>query len=242
MAHGIRQTYGYHGNEIGRYRIFQPDPMKLNPTTWALTNTKYLLINLDSIGGGAKRVVGPVKNSAGTSVSLYELPGANPFAWVAPAIVKYPDNQLEQQLRTPNFPAQSIALIDPASTTAGVNISTVPAPLNLTVSATKYEAGRMSLTLSAPAPAGSALVVSENYFPGWTATVDGKPATAERTNYVLIGVPLPAGAKSVELEFKSASYERGKSITLIAIAATLAWLVLGVLAGRRRPEPMGAAA
>ena len=35
----------------------------------------------------------------------------------------------------------------------------------------------------------------------------------------MIGVPLPAGAKSIELEFTSPAYERGKMITLLAVAA-----------------------
>jgi hypothetical protein len=239
MFHGIRQTFGYHGNEIGRYQVFEPEPMQFNPTTWALTNSKYLLINLDSLGNNWKRVVGPVKNSAGTMVSLYELPGANPFAWVAPAIAKYPDADLQQQLQTPNFPAQSIALIDPSSSTPAANISAVPAALNLPVTTTKYAPGKISLSLSAPAPAGSALVVSENFYPGWIATVDGKPATTERTNFVLIGVPLPAGAKTVELEFTSPTYQRGKLITLLALAATLIWLAAGVVVERRRAAPAG---
>ena len=87
MAHGIRQTLGYHGNQIGRYDVYQPVQMWFNPSTWAMTNTRYLLINNDSFDiPGARRVVGPVKNAAGSPVSLYELPGANPFAWVAPAV------------------------------------------------------------------------------------------------------------------------------------------------------------
>ena len=243
MAHGIRQTLGYQGNSIRRYRLFEQESMLFNPVAWALTNTQFILSNIDSLGmPGEKRVVGPVKNSVGTIVSLIQLPGAYPFAWVAPAIVKYPDDQLAKLMMAPNFPAHSLALIDPESKTPAVEPTSVPAPLALQVTATKYEPGKISLALSEPAPAGSALVVSENFFPGWTATVDGKPATAERTNFVFIGVPLPVGAKVVELEFKSPSYERGKMITLAAIAATLLWLAAGVVAERSRAAAAGAPA
>lgn len=233
MAHGIRQTLGYHGNQIGRYDVYQPVQMWFNPTTWALTNTRFLLINNDSFDiPGAKRVVGPVKNAAGSPVSLYELPGANPFAWVAPAVMKYPDASIVEALRAPNFPAQSVALIDPSSTTPSVTLTTVPPPLPITVATTTYEAGRIAMTLSAPAPAASALVVSENYYPGWMATVDGKAATPERTNLTLIGVPLPAGAKSVELTFTSPAYATGRMITLLAAALAVLATIAGVVMGR----------
>lgn len=230
MAHGIRVTYGYHGNEIGRYQVFQADEMMFNPTTWALTNTKYLLVNNDSLPiPGAKKVVGPVANAAGTLVTLYELPGDNRFAWVAPAIAKYADQSIAEAVRAPNFPARSFALVDPSSKLTGVTLTTIPTPLNLSVETTKYEPGRISLTLSEPAPAGSALVVSENYYPGWSATVDGKPVEIERTDLVLIGVPLPAGAKSIELSFTSPMYERGRLITIIAVLIALVATAAGLI-------------
>ena len=235
MAHDVRLMLGYHGNEIGRYQLFGEQTMATNPTAWALTNTRFILTNNDSLDiPGGRRVVGPVRNSAGTMVSLYELPGDNRFAWVAPAIVKYPDDQLAEQLRAPNFPVHSIALIDPASITTAVNLSALPAPLNIGVTTTTYEPGRIALTLGSPAPAGSALVVSENYYPGWIATVDGAPATAERANFSLMAVALPAGATKVELTFTSPVYEQGKAITLVSIALSILWMLAGAIFDRRK--------
>jgi hypothetical protein len=243
MVHGIRQTFGYHGNEIGRYQVFRSPEMQLNPTTLALTNTRYVLVNNDSVDvPGWKRVVGPVANAAGTRVSLYEVPGDNVFAWVVPAIAKYPDDQVLGAIRAPNFPVRSVALVDPAATVPGETLTAIPAPLTLTVETKSYAAGRIALELSAPAPPGAALVVSENYYPGWVAVVDGKPAPTVRTDYVLIGVPLPAGAKRVELTFTSLSYERGKVATLAALALAVVWLVAGVLADRRAAIPTTASA
>lgn len=243
MVHGIRQTFGYHGNEIGRYQVFRSPEMQLNPTTLALTNTRYVLVNNDSVDvPGWKRVVGPVANAAGTRVSLYEVPGDNVFAWVVPAIAKYPDDQVLGAIRAPNFPVRSVALVDPAATVPGETLTAIPAPLTLTVATKSYAAGRIALELSAPAPPGAALVVSENYYPGWVAVVDGKPAPTVRTDYVLIGVPLPAGAKRVELTFTSPSYERGKAATLAALALAVVWLVAGVLADRRAAIPTTASA
>src|SRR6185503_18806123 len=96
-------------------------------------------------------------------------------------------------------------------------------PLEAKVSATKYEPGRMTLALESPAPAGSALLVSENYYPGWRATVDGRPVKLGRADYTLIGVELPTGAKTVELWFDSAPYHTGKTVTLIALCISVLW-------------------
>jgi uncharacterized membrane protein YfhO len=87
--------------------------------------------------------------------------------------------------------------------------------------------------LDTPAPAGSALMVSENYYPGWTATVDGKPGAVHRADLSLMGVPLPAGATRVELSFASASFERGKLITLVAIGFAFLAIGAGVVLQRR---------
>jgi uncharacterized membrane protein YfhO len=64
--------------------------------------------------------------------------------------------------------------------------------------------------------------------------VDGKPAPIGRADYTLIGVELPAGARSVDLTFTSPTYERGKVITWLAIALGFLMLASGILLDRRR--------
>ena len=89
------------------------------------------------------------------------------------------------------------------------------------------------MELSQPARAGNALVVSENYYPGWSATVDGRPAPVGRVNYTLTGVQLPEGGRRIELEFDSATYHRGKLITLVALALTLILIIGGSIKERK---------
>jgi hypothetical protein len=238
MTHRIRVTNGYHGNDLGRYEQLrsarETDDQFFNPSYWALTNTEFLLVNLDSIPlPGARRVVGPVRDAAGTNVSLYQLPGAHPFAWVAPVIMKFPDASVLEALHATNFPVRSVALFDTSSKLQGVQLTTLPPPLAIAARADKYEPGHIMLSLDGPAPRGSALVVSENFYPGWRALVDGKPAVVERADYVLMGIALPEGAKSVELTFASETYSRGKAITLLALAASILASLAGLFADRR---------
>ena len=232
----IRSVVGYHGNQLGRYNgLLGEDGRQLgNPQVWRLLNIRYLITNVTpSPISGAKQLMGPVTDAAGSPLYLYEMPYADPIAWVTPAIVKGADDAVLTTLLDPRFELNRAALFDTAAAVTGQQLAKLPDTLAISVRATKYEPGHIALELSQPAPAGSALVVSENYYPGWTATVDGKPASIGRADYVLIGVALPAGARTVELTFTSAPFQRGKSITLFALVLGLAWCAGGVVADKR---------
>jgi hypothetical protein len=238
MVHGIRQLIGYHGNELGRYQTLLGGPtMKeiVNPKLWSLLNVRYILTDVDSLPiPEVKRVLGPVKNAVGDAEYLFELPGDNAFAWVAPVIVKAGDEPVLTTVLDPRFDATRVALVDSAAPVAGTQISAMPPATGIGVHTVSYAAGHIQLELSKPAPAGSALVVSENYYPGWKAAADGKDAPVVRTDYSLMSVVLPAGSTHVELTFSSPAYQRGKMLTLLALALSLVWIGAGVVADRRR--------
>jgi len=242
MVHGVRSVAGYHGNELGRYDELTgwdtDEYMKRmsNPRLWQLLNVRYLYTNApESPLPGAPRLAGPARNAAGDMVSVYKLPGDNPPAWVVPVSVKLGDAQLLPTLLDERFDPLRIAMFDTATTVKTVAPpTTVPEPLAVTVKADKWEPGHIALTLDGNVPAGASLIVSENFYPGWTATVDGKPTAVGRADYVLTGVELPEGAKQVELSFQSAPYETGKTLTLGAMLAAVLALVVGIVMDRKR--------
>lgn len=240
MSHHVRNVLGYHGNELARYDQLGGKERGFdqigNPNFWELTNSQFILTNVDSLPlEGATRVVGPTRTAAGTTVYLYRLPGEQPFAWVAPLIVKAPDEAVLATVLDPRFNVRSAALFEPdAPVQAVANVQALPEESPIRVTTTSYAPGDISLTLSEPAPAGSALVVAENYYPVWKAEVDGRRAAVGRVNYTLIGVELPAGARSVRLRFVSSAYETGKLITLIALAVAILALVAGIVVDRRK--------
>ena len=106
--------------------------------------------------------------------------------------------------------ATRAALVDSAAPVSVRRSPPCPQPTGIAVHTVSYAPGHIVLQLAKPAPAGSALVVSENYYPGWKAIADGKDALVVRTDYSLMGVVLPAGATRVELTFTSPAYEHGK--------------------------------
>lgn len=240
MVHDIRQVTGYHGNELGRYQVIGGKDegwrYTTHPNFWQLYNVRWLLTNLSELPlPEARLVAGPARNAAGTMVYLYDLPGDQPAAWVAPSIVKFPDEIVRQTLLDPRYDdVRRVAMFDTSAAVQAQELTALPEPLALGARVTEYAPGRISIQLSDPAPAGAALIVSENFYPGWRATVDGRAAPAYRANYTLIGVPLEAGARSIELRFESEPYETGKTITLIALAVVALSIAGGVLLDRRR--------
>ena len=77
------------------------------------------------------------------------------------------------------------------------------------------------------------MLVSENYFPGWTAKVDGTPAPTARADYTLIGVQLPTGGRKIDLTFEDPAYKQGKIITILALILTAVLIAGGIFTERR---------
>lgn len=240
MVHRIRLAQGYHGNEIGRYQRLASGERPgdyandVNPSWWRLANVRYLYTNVALSQPGMTRLLGPVTNSVGSTVYLYRLPGDNPPAWIAPAMVKAGDEATAETILDPRFDPLRVAVIDSSSAISTQPLSALPAPLALTPAVTHYGPGHIAVQLSGPSPAGAALVVSENYFPGWHATIDGKAGETVRTDYNLIGVPLPAGATSISLDFTDAAYQKGKLVTAVAVGLAVLLAVVGAMMERRR--------
>jgi hypothetical protein len=81
----------------------------------------------------------------------------------------------------------------------------------------------------------SILVVRNTFDRNWTATLDGEPVGVAPVDYLLQGVPLPAGDHVVELAYRDPWIGRGLVGSLLALGALL---VAAFTVGRatRRPE------
>jgi hypothetical protein len=254
MVHGIRIPGGYHGNELGMYQRMmelQIDslPVEFSPQFWRHENVRYLYTAFtdEEIAQVVPRIkappltklAGPVRNSSGSMVSAYKVGAENGFAHVASAMAKAPQNQALSTVLDPRFDPQTVAIVDSLATDINPPALTALPPASTThARVTRYEPGVIDLSLDQPSIAGQALVVSENYFPGWHATVDGKVAAVALMNYNLIGVALPQGARSIQLRFDDAAYEKGKGVTLVALVLAIVLWVAGAIVDRRYRTPM----
>jgi len=260
MSHGLRLVGVYHGNELDMYDRLLGSPeyreskAVFSPEFWRHENVRYLYTGMpDStikeLTTQAKwpspptLLAGPVRDAAGSMVYAYRLPGDMTPAWVATAMVKASEDQALGTILDSRFDPKRVAIVD--SSAKGVQTQTLqtlpePSPARATVTAVTDQS--YDISIAPPAAAGSALVVSENYYPGWQATVDGKSVPVARMNFNLIGVPLPAGARTVVLRFEDAAFRKGKVVTLVALAvALIVWIVGGIAETRRRPSAVTSA-
>lgn len=70
------------------------------------------------------------------------------------------------------------------------------------------------------------LVVSEQYYPWWRASVDDASVAVSRVNYAMMGVPIPAGVHKVRLSLRPASIWVGAALS---VASVIAWMWLIIL-------------
>ncbi len=96
---------------------------------------------------------------------------------------------------------------------------------------TSYEPNRLMIETNAPT--ATVLVVSEIFYPGWTATVDGQPAQINVADYLLRGVVLPAGQHNVEMRYTALGARTGAVISVLTLCLLAG---LAVYARRTRTQ------
>ena len=65
------------------------------------------------------------------------------------------------------------------------------------------------------------VVVSDTYFPGWKAEIDGQPADIHEVNGAMRGVVVPPGEHTVTMRYRPISVYLGALLTFIGIAAVV---------------------
>jgi hypothetical protein len=250
MALDVPQLLGEHGLEMryftdvlggrGEWRNIT------NLRLWDLFAVRWVLVpanarGLDSIPG-YRRVLQGAMTSAGSPADLFERSTPAPYAQVVPAAIVLDSAAIIATLADPRMAYDRIVLLDNRDGAMG----SVPPPTQLPAASpsraavTHWEPGRMSITLDPVPTTPGYLLVSENWYPDWRATVDGTSMQVLRGDWTLITVPVSAGAKQVELTFNSPSFRRGELLTLLSLIVALG-VVVGPAASRRwraAPRPV----
>ncbi len=79
-----------------------------------------------------------------------------------------------------------------------------------------YEPNR--LVIDTDAPTSTLLVVSEMFYPGWEATLDGQPTKIYLTNFLLRGFALPAGQHRIEMRYAAPAARHGAIISTLTLS------------------------
>jgi hypothetical protein len=77
------------------------------------------------------------------------------------------------------------------------------------------------LQLFAKSREDSLLVLSDTYYPGWKAVVDGNTKKIYRADYAFRAIPLSAGPHQVEFVYDPTSFKLGIGVTILGILACI---------------------
>ncbi|MHB8620726.1 MAG: YfhO family protein, partial [Chloroflexota bacterium] len=161
---------------------------------------------------------------AGEQVTIYRNRTALPRAFVVGQSAGGTHPQALQTIRSPAFRPDQEAILE-GGPAAGDRGGPWPATLS-------HETGnRLDVAVDAPRP--GILVISDVYYPGWHARVDGKSARLYRADYVFQGVQVPAGKHAVQLHFAPTTFRLGAAVSIFGWLAALATLALGLWRLRR---------
>ena len=138
-------------------------------------------------------------------------------------------------LRATNFNPREVVFL-PEETRGAVSAqitSPTTGPSNARLVAQRFSAERIELEVETSVP--TMLVVAQSFYPGWRATIDGKPAPVLRANHAFQAVVLPAGARRVTLVYQDEAFRAGLAMTALTGFACVGWL------GRARRVKVGSA-
>jgi len=246
MAFDIPDLFGYHGNELRYYDELWGGKNEWRNLgvlpLWDLWAVRYAILpagaqTLDSIPG-FRRVLDSVTIFEGARVNLFERLAPAPYARVVPAAIKVDSAAIIPTLLHPRMDFSRIVLLtnDQPITPEPLKQMELPPPSPSRAAVTAWQPGRMTVTLDPAPPQPGYLLIAENWYPDWEASADGRPAQVLRGDYSLITVAVPAGAKVVDLTFRSKLYELGRTVTIASLAALLIALLAAVVLPWRAPH------
>ena len=148
---------------------------------------------------------------------LYRNPNVLPRAFLVGSAMTVADSgEAARRLQDPEFdPAQQVVLENAAA------LPSYPPPQESSVEVETYAAERVRIRVESDAPAW--LLLTDTYYPGWQATVNGDTAPIYPANVLFRAVAIPPGSSTVEFTYQPASWRWGVRISL---AAVFIWLMI----------------
>ena len=230
---------GYHAAKLRRYQELVE--RYINP------EMQQLFRAVSAAGGDMTQVKGdsifPVLNMLNAKYFIFPLEGGqtvpiqNPYvygnAWFVDQL-SYVDNANQEMDALGRLDLRHQAVAD-AKFKAQLG-EAVEQDTASVVTITGYEPNR--LTYDVNSGKGGVLVFSEIFYPGWTATIDGKPAELGRVDYVLRAMNVKPGRHEVVLSFFPKSVNTTETFAYLAYGVLILVLLgAGYMEWRKRRCP-----
>ena len=176
-----------------------------NPRVLDLYGVRYYVAR-EPVAG-----LGPEVLSSAAGWKVWERPTAFPRAWVV-------HHATAGEVLDPTIDLHQTVVMDraiPLETCSGAEPVEVRTP------------DENHVTLDAVLQCAGIVVLSDNWFPGWYATIDGRPAQVLVADAALRGIAVSGGRHHIELTYAPGPVSRG------AILSLATFLALGVMLFRR---------
>ncbi len=245
IVRGLQSVNGYDALRLERLAAISGAQTEagviLDSTVFSPQHVGFDLLNVKYLLAEPSEAIAPQrwhKLASFDGIDVYENLRPMPRAWLVGQVVTQPQTEVLRTIRegrlsdgapfnptttalleTEDFGGREIALPP---------LGTITQP---DVQVTRYEPHRIELETNNPQAA--LLVLSEVYYRGWDARIDGQKASVYRANYVLRGLAVPGGKHRIEFVYRAPSLRTG------AIYAGLGCLFLlaGAIIAQRRRQP-----
>ena len=200
MLDGVSSANNFEPLLVGRYADLLEAAVE-NPTLLRVMGVSHVVSDRAWPGGEPVHTSGPV--------TFYRLPDSLGRAWIVPAARYVPPDEVLTALTDPAFDPSAKVLLQ-------VEPPARHSPFAIRHSLTLQDAPNR-VTIRAILDAPGYLVLTDTYYPGWRATVDGEPTDILRANYAFRAVWLEAGEHVVEMTYRPASVLVGGAVSLAAL-------------------------
>jgi hypothetical protein len=158
-------------------------------------------------------------------VLIYQNKDAFPRAFIVHQVNNVPSfRHALDALKTPNLDLRQVGVVEnlPLELENKINQTDLQMP-SVDANATLISSGELNVEVSTTSP--GLLIVSDQYYPGWNAYVNGKPTQVYAVDGILRGIFLEAGDSVVEFKYRPLSFVIGGILSAISLLTTILSLI-----------------
>ncbi|OGQ63542.1 MAG: hypothetical protein A3I81_05945 [Deltaproteobacteria bacterium RIFCSPLOWO2_02_FULL_55_12] len=207
-----RQNDFHHAFERG---YMEGSPSGSAISALSLLNVKYLVRTGELDSNDLKLVY-----SRPDGVKVYENKQVMPRAFTVDGSVVLAKEKVLEFMKGGLFDPRSVVILEePAGTNPEKHGEGQPCAMPVI---TAYSQSRVTLETACERP--GFLVMSDSYYPGWKAYIDGNETKIYRANYVMRSVSVPVGAHKVEFKYEPEVFRAGAVISAVTLVALVLYL------------------
>jgi hypothetical protein len=202
---------------------------QLNSRLVKLYNVKYIISSYKQLSLLRGPSAETIFSDPGIDLAITRIPDAWPRSYWAPSAVTAKDEKEATALLYKVDLKKNVVLTTEENMPAADEGDRTMSPATIV----SYEPDRVVIESNVDFPGW--LVLSDHYYPGWVATVDGRPVTIYRANVMVRAVRLSAGRHKIEFRYRPSWLYIGGAISLPAWVFVIFWWAIAYVKREKRP-------